>query len=162
MSTATREQVVRWMIEVDDPLELLRVNWHRHDPFTQVGMWDITDDTEVRGIRLMMESDEGFKGFVLDVYDAEQDEASFVAIATYFRKCPACGAQPHDSMWYVGDGYTEEGLFQGNQIDAWATMVIHGMWENAREGIEWQHADGCAVAVAIADDEPSEVVDAEA
>lgn len=159
--TVTRDDIVRWWIEVDDPLELMKVNWQRHNQFTQNGMWTVGDETIVLGIRLLMEHGDGSKGYLLHIYDNDSDTESFVAIATYEDKCQECGVQPHDARWFDGNLYDEEyGGLNVETIDAWATGVIHGMWENAQTGgFEFNHQEGCqngALTMKGDDDAPEE------
>ena len=142
--TATREQIVGWFLELDDKWELMRANWSHHNPFTQNGMWNVTDDTRVAGIVLCVDNDE-YKGWLLELVEAS-DAISYVAIATYFTRCQECDHHPHDSMWYPEQvGTVDEREVDQYDAALWAVKVIYGMFENARQfGVPSRHREGCS------------------
>jgi hypothetical protein len=145
MTTATREDIVWWWIGIDDHLEALKYNWQTHDPVTMAGMWNVTDDTYINGVPMILDGDYHM-GHLLEVAERESGVVSYVAIATYHGKCSECGYQAHDSMWFP----TPVGTFFEREVDLteacrWAVGVIHGMWENADQtAADMQHHErGC-------------------
>jgi len=145
MTTATRDDIVWFLIGIDDHLEALRYNWGTQDRFTQAGMWDVTDDTYINGIPLILDGDY-YMGYLLEVAERDSDTISYVAIALYHGKCPECGYQAHDSMWFEPGGPIAINDVPDTLTTAckWTVDVIHGMWDNANEtGIEKHHETGC-------------------
>lgn len=143
--TATREQIVGWFLGLDDKWELMRVNWSHHNPFTQNGMWDVDQDTRVKGIVLCVDNDV-FKGWLLELIEQESDVISYVAIATYFERCQECDNHPHDSMWFPDHiGTDDEREVAQSDAARWAVSVIYGMFEHARDhGVPNRHREGCS------------------
>lgn len=143
--TATREQIVGWFLELDDKWELMRVNWNHENQFTQVGMWNVTDETRVNGIVLIVDNDD-YKGYLLELVERASNVVSYVAIATYYTRCQECDLHPHDSMWYPEEcGTLDEREAEQYDAAAWAVSVIYGMFENAHQtGVPQRHREGCS------------------
>lgn len=125
--------VVDWYLAFDDLWELMRVNWHQHNPFTQSGMWD-ANEFSVQGV-LMIVDRPPYRGVLLHTQDGEGDD--YVAIVTYGPKCNECGYQPYNALWRNGDDESE--------ALTWAAEVITQMIGNAIEGgVEKLHNDECS------------------
>jgi len=125
--------VADWYLAFDDLWELMRVNWHTHNTFTQSGMWD-AGTFSVQGI-LMVVDRPPYRGVLLHTQDGENDD--YAVIVTYGPKCHECGYQPYNMLQYGDDD--EHGVL------AWAASVITELVDNANEnGVERLHEDGCS------------------
>lgn len=132
MTVQVQHPVVEWYLAFDDIWELMRVNWHTHNPFTQSGMWDVEGAT-IKGIVLVVDTTP-YRGVVLRVDNQGEDD--YVAIATYGPKCQECGYQPYNALWF-GDG-------EGDAV-AWGAKTISDMIFNAEAtGVDRRHNDECS------------------
>lgn len=144
-----KHPVVDHFLEFDDPLEVIRVNWHEHNPFTQEGMWDVeaVDGRYViEGVIGMIDRPPG-RAFLLSVTHPETGTDA-LCIVTYEKRCNECLQQPYDALWY-GDDDTDTML-------TWWGDVVTSLFRNAADGIEPWHLDTCSRSTNIDDDEPVE------
>ena len=134
MSLQVQHPVADWYLGFDDLWELMRVNWHTHNTFTQAGMWS-AGEYDVLGISLIVDRPPG-RAVLLNVLTKEGDE-DYLVVVTYGPKCNECGYQPYNALSYGGDA-PDEALI-------WATSVIIDMLNNANEnGIEKLHEESCS------------------
>lgn len=144
MTLQVQHPVADWYLQFDDLWELMRVNWHTHNTFTQSGMWD-AGGFSVQGI-LMVVDRPPYRGVLLHTQDGETDD--YMVIVTYGPKCNECGYTPYNALGYGGDEDDGGAL-------RWATNAIVEMISNANEGgIERLHEDGCSHLAY--DDDPAE------
>lgn len=133
MSLQVQHPVADWYLAFDDLWELMRVNWHTHNTFTQAGMWN-AEDQIIGGILLVID-DPPYRGVLLRVEADGEDD--YITIVTYGPKCNECGYQPYNALWLGGDGEGEALI--------WSATTISQMIANAEEsGVEKRHEDGCS------------------
>lgn len=133
MNLTVQHPVVDWYLGFDDLWELMRVNWHGHNPFTQSGMWD-AEGYVILGIPLVIDT-QPYRAACLQVVNGE--EYDYLTIVTYGPKCVECGYTPYNAFWYGGDD--REGA-----LSAAVTAYTASVENAAANGIERQHLDDCS------------------
>jgi len=134
MTLQVQHPVADWYLAFDDLWELMRVNWHTHNTFTQSGMWDADQYNSVIGV-LMVVDRPPYRGVVLEVQDGEG--VNFAVITTYGPKCNECGYQPYNAVWF---GDEDE-----NAAIEWGGQAIAAMLANAIDNPpERLHTDECS------------------
>ena len=134
MTLQVQHPVADWYLAFDDLWELMRVNWHSHNPFTQSGMWAAGDMT-VFGIQMVVDTPP-YRAVLL-ANGGEGTETDYLLVVTYGPKCNECGYQPYNALSY-GDDDPDEAI-------KWAASTITQLFDNAREGgVERQHNDECS------------------
>lgn len=113
--TAGREEIVRHFLSLDYN-EWTTHNWGLHPDRTY---WNVTLDTYINGIPLMVDLDY-MMGYLLEIVERDTSAVSYLVIV----KTP----KGHDSAWYEKDA----GTFFDRDIDVdevsiWAVEQIYGL-----------------------------------
>lgn len=130
-NVATAQEIVACFdhLELD---EIIHHNWGT-GPLDQRDHWQVTDETYINGVPLIMDFDYRM-GFLIEAVDRPTGQCTYVAVVQYHGRRPD-GTFEHDYRAWEGTHrlFDHDDGYNPAAVARWAVTTIHGMIENHDE-----------------------------